>query len=362
MYTHETDWQDWRWQFRNRLRTEAEFSKLVELTDAEKQALRNPNFAVAVTPYFASLIDKNDPNCPIRRQAVPVSEESVRKGLPDPLAEEEMSPVENLIHRYPDRVLLIATETCNMYCRHCTRRRRVGFKEKAISQEKLNNAVKYIRDNPNIRDVLISGGDPLTLSDSALEKIIAAVRSVAHVQIIRIGTRAPAVNPFRITSELVNMLKKYHPLWVNVQFNHPREITAEASRACALLADAGIPLGNQTVLLRGINDSVAIQKELVHKLVQIRIRPYYLYQCDIAEGIEHFRTPVSLGIEIMEQLRGHTSGFAIPTFVVDAPGGGGKVPILPQYLICQTPEKIVVRNYEGRIFTYPEPNHKRKEE
>ncbi|MFB5066941.1 MAG: lysine 2,3-aminomutase [Candidatus Wallacebacter cryptica] len=362
MYTQQNDWQDWRWQFRNRLRTEADFAEIVELTDQEKAALENPSFPVGVTPYFASLIDKNNPNCPIRRQAIPLIQESIRSGLADPLSEDEMSPVENLVHRYPDRVLLIVTETCNMYCRHCTRRRRVGFKEAAISQTKLSRAVQYISDNPQIRDVLISGGDPLTLSDSSLENIIAAIRGIPHVEVVRIGTRVPAVNPYRITPELVNILRKYHPLWINVQFNHVREITPEAAEACALLADAGIPLGNQTVLLKGINDSVEAQKELVHKLLQIRVRPYYLYQCDLAEGIDHFRTPVSLGIEIMEKLHGHTSGFAIPTFVLDAPGGGGKIPILPQYLICQTPEKVVIRNYEGRIFTYPEPNQQRKEE
>lgn len=360
MYIPEHDWHDWRWQFANRLRTEADFAQLIELTDSEKEALSNPSFAVAVTPYFASLIDKHNPNCPIRRQAIPLVEESIPDihGLADPLAEDAMSPVSNLVHRYPDRVLLIVTETCHMYCRHCTRRRRVGFKEKPISKADLENAAGYIQQNPYIRDVLISGGDPLTLSDHSLEQIIKAIREIPHVEIIRIGTRAPVTNPFRITPKLVRMLRKYHPLWINVQFNHPLEITPEASQACAMLADAGVPLGNQTVLLRGINDSVAVQKELVHKLVQIRVRPYYLYQCDLAAGIGHFRTPVSLGIEVMEQLHGHTSGFAIPTFVVDAPGGGGKIPILPQYMICQTPEKIVIRNYEGKIFSYPKPNPK----
>ncbi len=360
MHVPEHNWHDWRWQFANRLRTEADFAKLMELTESEKEALKSPSFAVAVTPYFASLIQKDNPNCPIRRQAIPLIEESTPDvhGLSDPLAEDAMSPVNNLVHRYPDRVLLIVTETCHMYCRHCTRRRRVGFKEKPISKTDLANALAYIRQNPQIRDVLVSGGDPFTLGDQSLEQIIKAIREIPHVEIIRIGTRAPITNPFRVTARLVRMLRKYHPLWVNVQFNHPLEITPEAANACAMLADAGIPLGNQTVLLRGINDSAAIQKELAHRLVQIRVRPYYLYQCDLAAGIGHFRTPVSLGIEVMEQMLGHTSGFAIPTFVVDAPGGGGKIPILPQYLLCQTPEKIVMRNYEGKIFTYPKPNPK----
>ncbi|HKM17840.1 MAG TPA: KamA family radical SAM protein, partial [Limnochordia bacterium] len=250
----EQNWHDWRWQFANRLRTEADFASLMELTDSEKQALSDPSFAVGVTPYFASLINVRNPACPIRRQAIPLGAESIPDihDMADPLAEDEMSPVNNLVHRYPDRVLLIVTETCHVYCRHCTRRRRVGFEEKPISRADLANAVDYIRQNSNIRDVLISGGDPFTLGDQALEEIIKAVRAVPHVEVIRIGTRAPVTNPFRITVNLVQMLRKYHPLWINVQFNHPAEITPEASKACAMLADAGIPLGNQTVLLRGI--------------------------------------------------------------------------------------------------------------
>lgn len=243
-----------------------------------------------------------------------------------------------------------------MYCRHCTRRRRVGFQEAAITQGALDAIVTYIKNDAKIRDVLISGGDPLSLSDTQLEKIIKAIRGIDHVEVIRIGTRVPITNPFRITDKLVNMLRKYHPLWLNMQFNHYQEITEESIKACTKLADAGIPLGNQTVLLKGINDTSQIQKQLVHNLVKIRVRPYYLYQCDLAEGLEHFRTPVTRGIEIMEKLHGHTSGFAIPSFVIDAPGGGGKIPVLPQYILYQTPEKIVLRNYEGKVFAYPKPN------
>lgn len=361
MHANEVEWKNWTWQFRNRLRTEDDFAKYITLTDTEKVALANNEaFPVAVTPYFASLIDKDDPNCPIRKQSLPIEAEmlTAHNEMIDPLDEEESSPVPNLIHRYPDRALLIVTETCNMYCRHCTRRRRVGFQEKAISSKILEQIVDYLTNNTQIRDILISGGDPLTLSDQKLESIIAPIKAIPHIEVIRIGTRAPVTNPFRITPELVTMLRKYHPIWINVQFNHEREITAEAKVACAMLADAGIPLGNQTVLLRGVNDSIAVQKKLVQELVKMRVRPYYLYQCDLAQGLEHFRTPVSLGVEIMENLQGHTSGFAIPTFVIDAPNGGGKIPVLPQYILYQTPDKIVLRNFEGKTFSYPEPKNK----
>ena len=306
---------------------------------------------------FLSLIDPTDVNCPIRRQAIPTSCELIPSSdeFKDPLAEETKSPVPNLIHRYPDRVVVLVTETCNMYCRHCTRRRRVGFKEEALTSEHLDLIVDYISRHHEVRDVLITGGDPLVLSDSKLERILRAIRQIEHVEIIRIGTRAPVTNPFRITEELTHMLHKYQPLWMNVQINHPKEITCEVEHAVSLLADAGIPLGNQTVLLKGINDSVEIQKKLVHLLLRLRVRPYYIYQCDLVECLEHFRTPVAKGIEIIENLQGHTSGLAVPTFVIDAPGGGGKIPVGTKYLISQTPEKVILRNYEGAIFTYPEP-------
>ena len=352
------DWEDWQWQFRYRLRTLSQLDEALNLTDDEKESLtKTTRFAVGITPYFASIMDPHDPNCPIRRQAIPLGAEFISHSndLPDPLAEETRSPVPYIVHRYPDRVLLIVTETCHMYCRHCTRKRRVGFHEEAITSEQLAIALKYIEEHTEVRDVLVSGGDPLSLGDERLERILAEVHRIKHVEVIRIGSRAPITNPFRITQQFVEMLRQFHPIWMNVQFNHPNEITAESTKACERLADAGIPLGNQTVLLRGINDTVEIQKHLVQKLVQIRVRPYYLYQCDLVQGLEHFRTPVSRGIEIMEHLRGHTSGFAIPTFVIDAPGGGGKIPVTPQYVLYQTPEKIVLRNYEGKVFTYPEP-------
>lgn len=350
-------WYDWRWQFRNRLRTKEQIGALVKLTPEEEEALSQPRFVVGTTPYFASLMDPEDSNCPIRRQVIPLAAETLRcpGSAADPLNEEGLSPVPRIIHRYPDRVVLLATETCHTYCRHCTRRRRVGMVERSILREELDGAVGYIAAHRQIRDVLISGGDPLTLANGQLERILAAIRAVPHVEIIRIGTRAPVTNPFRITPDLAAMLKKYHPLWINVQFNHPKEITEASARACALLVDAGIPLGNQTVLLRGINDSVEVQKTLVRELLKLRIRPYYLYQCDMAEGIEHFRTPVARGIEIMENLRGHTSGLAVPTFVIDAPGGGGKIPVSPQYVVSQSPEKIVLRTYDGKLVEYLEP-------
>lgn len=351
-------WHDWRWQLRNRLRTREELAAYIDLTTDEEKALTEPIFTVGVTPYFASLMDRTDPNCPIRRQVIPLSAEG--RGIGhlhrDPLNEEGLSPVPRIIHRYPDRVVLLATEICHTYCRHCTRRRRVGMMEHGLTMAELDRAIAYIASHEEVRDVLISGGDPLIYSNRQIERIIARVRAIPHVEIIRIGTRAPVTNPFRVTPDFVAMLRKYHPIWINVQFNHYREITPESARACSLLVDAGIPVGNQTVLLRGINDSLEVQRRLVHELLKLRVRPYYLYQCDLAEGIEHFRTRVAKGIEIIEGLRGHTSGMAVPTFVIDAPGGGGKIPIGPQYLISQSPEKVVLRTYDGKIVEYPEPD------
>jgi len=353
------EWSDWRWQFRNRLRNADDLARVINLTHREKQALTNGSLKlpVAVTPYLATLADPDDPTCPIRRQVIPWPEElDVSENDEwDPLSEEKQSPVANITHRYEDRVLFIVTEMCHTYCRHCTRRRIVGFEEKAISQGEVDEAVDYIRRHPVIRDVLVSGGDPLALGNEKLECILTELRRIPHVEVIRIGTRAPGSNPFRVTPELVEMLRKYHPLWINLQFNHPREITPEVRVACARLADAGFPLGNQTVLLRGINDSVGVQKKLVHELVKMRVRPYYLYQCDLSPGISHFRTPVATGIEIMENLRGHTSGYAVPAYVVDAPGGGGKIPLSPEYLISQSPREVIMRNYKGEIYRYPEP-------
>lgn len=273
----------------------------------------------------------------------------------DPLSEDEDSPVPGITHRYPDRVLFLVTDQCSMYCRHCTRRRMAGTTDKAMPREQILNAIQYIRETPEIRDVLLSGGDALLISDEQLEFILQELRKIPHVEIIRIGTRTPVVMPQRITTELCQMLKKYHPLYVNTHFNHPKEITAESKRACEMLVDAGIPVGNQSVLLKGINDCPQIMKVLVHKLLAMRVKPYYIYQCDLSQGIEHFRTSVSVGINIIEMLRGHTSGMAVPTYVIDAPGGGGKIPVGPQYLISRGPDRVILRNYEGVITSYIEP-------
>jgi lysine 2,3-aminomutase len=353
------EWNDWKWQFRNRILDLDTLKQVVPLTAEEEQGVASclEHLRMAITPYYASLINQDDPNCPIRKQAIPRAPEldMGENDMLDPLNEDTDSPVPRITHRYPDRVLFLVTDICSMYCRHCTRRRFAGQHDQAIKQEEFDQAIAYIREHKEIRDVLISGGDPLTLSDDFLESIIKRIREIDHVEVIRIGSRVPVVMPQRITKELVDMLRKYHPLWINTHFNHPNEMTPEAQRALALLADAGIPLGNQSVLLKGVNDCPIIMKKLVHVLVKNRVRPYYIYQCDLSRGIEHFRTSVAKGIEIIELLRGHTSGYAVPTFVVDAPGGGGKIPVGPQYLISQTDRKVILRNYEGVICTYTEP-------
>jgi lysine 2,3-aminomutase len=355
----EEQWQDWHWQLQNRITDVETLKKVIKLTAEEEDGIRRclETLRMAITPYYASLMDPEDPGCPVRRQAVPVARElhMAASDMEDPLAEDVDSPVPGLTHRYPDRVLFLVTDQCSMYCRHCTRRRFTGTTDKALPQDRVERALDYIRKTPQIRDVLISGGDGLLISDHHLESIIRRLREIEHVEVIRIGTRTPVVMPQRITPELVAMLKKYHPIWINTHFNHPKEMTPEACAALARMADAGIPLGNQSVLLRGVNDCVGVMKALVHLLVKNRVRPYYLYQCDLSKGIEHFRTSVAKGIEIIEGLRGHTSGFAVPTYVVDAPGGGGKIPVMPQYLISQSPDKVVLRNYEGVITTYTQP-------
>lgn len=356
------EWDDWKWQVRNRINDVEVLKQVINMTEKEEKDVGEvlKKFRVGITPYYASLMDPEDHNCPVRMQAVPTimeTHESV-SDMEDPLDEDVDSPVEGLTHRYPDRVLFLITDQCSMYCRHCTRRRFAGQLDKGVPMDKIDGALEYIRNTPQIRDVLLSGGDALLVSDERLEYIIKALREIPHVEIIRIGSRAPVVLPQRITDDLVNMLKKYHPVWLNTHFNHPKELTPEAKEACRKLADAGIPLGNQSVLLRGINDCPHIMKDLVHELVKTRVRPYYIYQCDLSMGIEHFRTKVSKGIEIIEALRGHTSGYAVPTFVVDAPGGGGKIPVMPQYLISSSPTKVVLRNYEGIITTYAEPQIK----
>ena len=352
-------WNDWKWQVKNRVETLEDLKKYIPLTKEEEEGVRKTlqTLRMAITPYYLSLIDPNNPDCPIRKQAIPTGKETHQSAadLLDPLHEDEDSPVPGLTHRYPDRVLLLITDMCSMYCRHCTRRRFAGQKDGDTSSDNIQKAIDYIARTPQVRDVLLSGGDALMVSDEKLESIIQRLRAIPHVEIIRIGSRTPVVCPQRITDNLVNMLKKYHPIWLNTHFNHPHEITPESAAACAKLADAGIPLGNQSVLLRGVNDCVNTMKKLVHELVKIRVRPYYIYQCDLSMGLEHFRTPVSKGIEIIEGLRGHTSGYAVPTFVVDAPGGGGKTPVMPNYVISQAPGKVVLRNFEGVIPTYTEP-------
>lgn len=357
----EEEWNDWTWQVANRLTTVEEIAKVVNLTEKERNDIEKvmSGFRVGITPYYASLMDPDDPRCPVRMQAVPTLLETHRgeADMLDPLHEDEDSPAPGLTHRYPDRVLFLITDQCSMYCRHCTRRRLAGENDGARSREDIDKCIEYIKKTPQVRDVLLSGGDCLCVSDEVLEYILTELRKIPHVEIVRLGSRTPVVMPQRITDDLCNMLKKFHPVWLNTHFNHIKEITPEAEAALAKLANAGIPLGNQSVLLRGVNDCPHVMRDLVHALVKNRVRPYYIYQCDLSLGIEHFRTSVSAGIQIIESLRGHTSGYAVPTFVVDAPGGGGKIPVMPQYLISQSPGKVILRNYEGVITTYTEPEH-----
>lgn len=354
-------WNDWKWQVKNRIETLEDLKRYISLTAEEEEGVKKSlaTLRMAITPYYLSLINPDDPHCPIRKQAIPTGVETRQSAadLLDPLHEDEDSPTPGLTHRYPDRVLFLITDMCSMYCRHCTRRRFAGQTDSESPSERIQKAIDYIARTPEVRDVLLSGGDALMVSDAMLESIIQRLRAIPHVEIIRIGTRTPVVCPQRITDDLVNMLKKYHPIWLNTHFNHSNEVTPEAAEACAKLANAGIPLGNQTVLLRGVNDCVNVMKKLVHNLVKIRVRPYYIYQCDLSMGLEHFRTPVSKGIEIIESLRGHTSGYAVPTFVVDAPGGGGKTPVMPTYIISQSPSKVILRNFEGVITTYTQPEN-----
>lgn len=353
------DWNDWHWQLKNRIETVEDLQKYVSLTEEELEGVKSTlkMLRMAITPYYISLIDPDDPNDPVRKQAVPTAKELVvsPEDQLDPLSEDEDSPVPGLTHRYPDRVLFLITDMCAMYCRHCTRRRFAGQKDASAPKDRIEKALAYIEQATEVRDVLLSGGDALMVGDKMLEYILQRLRDIPHVEIIRFGSRAPVVLPQRITPELVQMLSKYHPVWLNTHFNHPNEITEESKLACERLANAGIPLGNQSVLLRGVNDCPSIMKHLVHELVKIRVRPYYIYVCDLSQGITHFRTPVSKGIEIIEALRGHTSGYCVPTFVVDAPGGGGKIPVMPNYVISQSPHRVVLRNYEGVITTYTEP-------
>ncbi len=352
------DWNNWRWQFKNRINTLEDLKQYIPLTKEEDDPEILKELRMAITPYYLSLIDPHDPYDPIRKQAIPTIHELHRSSsdLVDPLHEDVDSPVPGLTHRYPDRVLFLVTENCSMYCRHCTRKRFAGHHDKAPPPTQIDKCIEYIQETPAIRDVLLSGGDALLISDKILEDILVRLKEIPHVEIIRIGSRTPVVMPQRITPELCEMIKKYHPIWFNTHFNHSNEITEDSKRACEMLADAGIPLGNQSVLLKGVNDCIHVMKNLVQDLVKIRVRPYYIYQCDLSVGLEHFRTRVAQGIEIIEGLRGHTSGLCVPTFVVDAPGGGGKIPVMPDYTISQGNKRVVLRNFEGVITTYEEPD------
>ncbi|MBQ1242133.1 MAG: lysine 2,3-aminomutase [Oscillospiraceae bacterium] len=352
-------WNDWHWQMANRIQTLDDLKKYVPLTAEEEAGIAQTlgRLRMAITPYYLSLIDLNDPYDPIRKQAIPTSAELdfAPYEEADPLHEDVDSSAPGLTHRYPDRCLFLITDQCSMYCRHCTRRRFAGQSDCNVPRKNIDLCIEYVRNHPEIRDVLLSGGDCLMVSDETLEYIISSLRAIPHVEIVRLGSRTPVVMPQRITPELCNILKKYHPVWLNTHFNTPNEITEEAAKACAMLADAGVPLGNQSVLLAGVNDCTHVMLKLVNELVRIRVRPYYIYACDPSLGLSHFRTTVSKGIEIMEALRGHTSGYCVPTFVVDAPGGGGKTPVMPNYVISQTPYKVILRNFEGVITTYTEP-------
>jgi lysine 2,3-aminomutase len=359
----DSDWRDYHWQLKNCIRTIDAFERLTGITFSAKERKELEKtlskFPMSITPYYASLIDKdNYRNDPIFKQAFPNPAELIvsKYDMADPLHEDKDSPVPGITHRYHDRVLFLVSNRCSMYCRHCTRKRKVGDPDHIPSKKQIEAGIHYIRENNQIRDVLLSGGDPLLLPDEYLDWVLTELRKIPHVEVVRIGTRTPVVLPYRITDKLVNMLKMHHPLWLNTHFNHPRELTHSAQESLRKLADAGIPLGNQSVLLAGVNDCPQIIKKLNQKLVQNRVRPYYLFQCDLSEGLSHFRTPVGKGIEIIESLVGHTSGFAVPTYVIDAPGGGGKIPVMPNYIISWSTNKVVLRNYEGVITTYKEPD------
>jgi lysine 2,3-aminomutase len=352
------NWNDWKWQLRNRVSTLEKVESLINLTPDERAGiiLTRGKLAFSVTPHFFNLIDPNDPNCPIRRQVIPRVQEgdTAPWEMADPCGEDSHMPAPGLVHRYPDRVLFLVTDRCASYCRYCTRSRVVsGVGEQELHTD-FEEAFRYLEQHTEIRDVLLSGGDALLLSDSKLESILSRLRSIPHIEFLRIGSRVPIFLPQRITPELCAMLQKYHPLWMSVHTNHPRELTVEVRDALERLANHGIPLGNQSVFLAGVNDNLPTMRELVHKLLLCRVRPYYLYQCDLIKGSAHLRSSVAKGIEIIEGLRGHTSGYAVPQFVIDAPGGGGKVPVNPGYVMYHDPEKVVIRNFEGRIFEYPE--------
>jgi len=353
-------WDDHRWQLRNRVDSLADLELRLNLTDVERTGvlLAGTKLAMAITPHFFNLIDRDDPDCPIRRQVIPRIEEgwNAPEEMADPCGEDSHMPVPGLVHRYPDRVLFLVTDRCASYCRYCTRSRVVSGVGEQHLETQWEPAFKYLEEHTEVRDVLLSGGDPLLFSDAKLDKILTRLRSIPHIQFIRIGSRIPIFLPQRITPELCTMLKKHHPLFISIHSNHPRELTTEVRDALGRLADAGVPLGNQSVMLRGVNDSVEVQKALVQKLLMCRVKPYYLYQCDLINGSAHLRTPVAEGVAIIEGLRGHTTGYAIPQFVIDGPGGGGKIPINPNYVVDTASGKITLRNFEGELFEYPDPS------
>jgi lysine 2,3-aminomutase len=358
--TTPVEWNDWRWQLGHRIRNIHTLSRILLLSEDERVAMTGfpKQIPVAITPYYASLLEKDKPGQPLRRTVVPsVAERFFSPGeTEDPLGEEPDSVLPGLVHRYPDRVLFLVTDFCSTYCRYCTRSRMVGNgKGLSFDKEQWERAIAYIENTPAVRDVLLSGGDPLTLSDEILEWLLSRLRRIRHVEFLRIGTKAPVVLPQRITPALTRMLKRYHPLWISIHFTHPDELTPETTLACERLADAGIPLGSQTVLLSGINDDLGTMKKLVHGLLRIRVKPYYLYQCDPILGSSHFRTAVGKGLEIIRGLRGYTTGYAVPTYVIDAPGGGGKIPLLPEYIVGRDGDDLLLKNYEGKTYRYLDP-------
>ncbi len=356
-----SEWNDWRWQNRNRVRSAEDLARIIHLSDDEREAIARHvgSLPVGIPPYYASLLDPDNPEQPIRRTVVPVSGEYIRAPgeADDPLGEDDDSPVPGLVHRYPDRVLFLITNFCSTYCRYCTRSRLVGAAgERSLKKSDIERAIDYIAATPTVRDVLISGGDPLSLDDDRLDFILGRLRAIPHVEFLRIGSKQPAVMPQRITPSLVRVLKKYHPLWMSLHFTHPDELTPEVAEACTRLADAGVPLGSQTVLLKGVNDDVPTMKRLVHGLLKVRVKPYYLYQCDPISGSSHFRTTVDKGLEIIRGLRGYTTGYAVPSYVIDGPGGGGKIPLLPDYVLGRDGDDLLLTNYEGKVFRYPDPH------
>lgn len=356
--TSNLEWNSWKWQLSHRITSTDKLAKIIDLSERELGAfsIEGKCMPLSITPYYASLLSKEDANQALRKTVIPQVDEHIVSSVEsnDHLHESADSPVECIVHRYPDRVLFLITNFCSVYCRYCTRSRMVGGHEHYNSHKQWEKAIEYIQSNKNIRDVLLSGGDPLTMETSQLEWLLSRLSKIEHVEYIRIGTKVPVVLPQRINVELINMLKKYHPLWMSIHFTHPDELTPECKKACSMLADAGIPLGSQTVLLKGINDNVETMKKLFHELIKVRVKPYYLYQCDLVPGTAHFRTSVQKGLDIIQGLRGHTSGYAIPHYVIDAPNGGGKIPLLPEYVVGKSGKNLLLKNYKGDIYTYPD--------